>query len=270
MNISDVKIGFIGGGNMASAIINGLIKSEKISAFNIHVSDPDPLKVKMLCDMGVDAVSSNREVFEVSDIVVFAVKPNVLDPVAKDLQRVEKNKIIVSIVTGASISDYVAYFSDKAKIVRTMPNTPAMICEGMTVISANKNVYPEELSLVCEMFTSVGKVEIMDEAYMDKVVAVSGSSPAYVFMMIEAMADAAVLSGIPRDKAYTLAAQSIMGSAKLLLESKKHPGELKDNVCSPGGTTIEAVSELEAAGFRSAIIRAMDKCTKKAKELRNK
>ena len=148
-----------------------------------------------------------------------------------------------------------------------MPNTPALVGEGMTLISYENNIDENDIKNVKKLFESVGKVEILDEKLMNEVTALTGSSPAYVYMFIEAMADAAVLSGIPRGIAYKLAAQSVMGSAKMVLESGKHPGELKDEVCSPGGTTIEAVSELEKNGFRSAVIEAMNVCTKRAREI---
>jgi pyrroline-5-carboxylate reductase len=148
-----------------------------------------------------------------------------------------------------------------------MPNTPALVGEGMAALSPNENVSEDEARAVLNVFASFGKGEIVSENLMDAVTAVSGSSPAYVFMMIEAMADAAVEGGMPRSQAYTFAAQAVLGSAKMVLETHKHPAELKDMVCSPAGTTIEAVASLEQSGFRSSIIEAMKKCMEKSKEL---
>jgi len=153
------------------------------------------------------------------------------------------------------------------KIIRTMPNTPAMVCEGMTAVCPNPLVSKQELEYICKLLSSFGKAEVVAEYMMDAVVAVSGSSPAYVFMFIEAMADAAVKEGLPRDKAYKFAAQAVYGSAKMVLETGKHPAVLKDMVCSPAGTTIDAVEVLERNGFRSSVMQAMDACAKKAKAL---
>ena len=161
-------------------------------------------------------------------------------------------------------------FGKPVKIVRTMPNTPALVGEGITGVCKNELVTEEELSYICKIFSGFGKAEVLSEKLMDVVVSVSGSSPAYVFLFIEAMADAAVADGMPRAQAYKFAAQAVYGSAKMVLETGKHPGELKDMVCSPGGTTIEAVRVLEEKGFRSSVIEAMKACVKVAKELGKK
>ncbi len=158
-------------------------------------------------------------------------------------------------------------FGKRIKIVRVMPNTPALVGEGMAAICPNDLVSKEETEEVISIFESFGKAEIVEEKLMDSVTAVSGSSPAYVYMFIEAMADAAVLEGMPRDKAYKFAAQAVLGSAKMVLETGMHPGALKDMVCSPGGTTIKAVATLEKHGFRNAIIEAMRDCAIKSKEM---
>ena len=159
------------------------------------------------------------------------------------------------------------WFDKEVKIIKTMPNTPALVGEGMSAICYNKNVVKEELEEVCSLYNLFGKYELLEESDFNAFIALCGSSPAYVFMFIEAMADAAVKLGIPRVKAYKMAEQSILGSAKLALETGKHPGELKDMVCSPKGTTIEAVIELENKGFRNAVISAMEKCADKANKM---
>ena len=156
-------------------------------------------------------------------------------------------------------------FGKDVKIVRTMPNTPALVGEGITAACCNENVTPNELDSVVNILKGFGKCEVISENLMDVVVSVSSSSPAYVFMFIEAMADAAVADGMPRAQAYEFAAQAVLGSAKMVLETRKHPGELKDMVCSPAGTTIEAVRVLEEKGMRSAVFEAMKACTRKAK-----
>ena len=158
-------------------------------------------------------------------------------------------------------------FEKPVKLVRTMPNTPALVGEGITGVCHNNLVTKEELDYICNILSGFGMAQVLSENLMDVVVSVSGSSPAYVFMLIEAMADGAVADGMPRQQAYQFAAQAVLGSAKMVLETGKHPGELKDMVCSPAGTTIEAVRVLEAKGFRSSVIEAMKACVKKAKGL---
>ena len=158
-------------------------------------------------------------------------------------------------------------FGKEIKLVRVMPNTPALVGEGMAAIYPCPEIQPDELELVCKIFNSFGKSEIVTEGQMDVVTGLSGSSPAFIFMIIEAMADGAVLEGMPRNQAYKFAAQTVLGSAKMVLETGKHPGELKDMVCSPAGTTIEGVAELEKAGVRSSIINAVKVATEKSKNM---
>lgn len=158
-------------------------------------------------------------------------------------------------------------FGGQKKIIRTMPNTPALVCEGITAVCPNGNISNEELKSVCNLLESFGKAEVIPESMMDAVIAVSGSSPAYVFLFIEAMADAAVAEGMPRAQAYQFAAQSVLGSAKMVLETGKHPGELKDMVCSPAGTTIEAVRVLEQEGFRGSVMSCMRACADKSRNM---
>jgi pyrroline-5-carboxylate reductase len=179
--------------------------------------------------------------------------------------EVKEGQIVVTIAPGKTLAWLGGLFGEDVKIVRCMPNTPALVGEGMTAATPNKNVSADELAAVLKILESFGKAEVISEHLMDAVVSVSGSSPAYVYMMIEAMADAAVADGMPRPQAYQFAAQAVLGSAKMVLETGKHPGELKDMVCSPGGTTIQAVRVLEKEGFRSSIMEAMKACTEKAK-----
>ncbi len=180
---------------------------------------------------------------------------------------IKDNQIIVTIAPGKTLAWLSETFGRSLKVIRCMPNTPALVGEGITGVCSNDLVTAKELEQVCGILRGFGKVEVLPEKLMDVVVAVSGSSPAYVFMFIEAMADAAVADGMPRAQAYQFAAQAVYGSAKMVLETGKHPGELKDMVCSPGGTTIEAVRVLEQKGFRSAVIEAMKACTNKSKGL---
>ena len=263
-----MKIGFIGGGNMAGAILNGVIKSGICKKSDMVICD---INKDCLNKYDKEIVTSlnNKDALK-CDYIVLAVKPFILSKVLEEIKKEDiKNKVFVSIVAGISVAEIKSVLGENAKIVRVMPNTPAQVMEGMTVIAQpDDKVTADELSQVISIFDAVGKTEIMAENMINVVTGVSGSSPAYVFMLIEAMADAGVVGGIPREKAYNLAAQSVLGSAKMVLETKKHPAELKDMVCSPKGTTIEAVAELERRGFRSAIIEAIKKCNEKANNIK--
>ena len=262
-----MKIGFIGCGNMAKAMLKGivsskLIKKEEIIAADISMSMLEKVKE----EMGINITNSNIEVAKGSQIIVLAVKPQYYSSVIKEIRDViNENTIVVSIAPGQTLEKLLKEFNKEVKIVRTMPNTPAMVLEGMTAACKNEFVTDEEMEYVCSLLNSFGKSADVQEYMMDAVVAVSGSSPAYVYMFIEALADGACRGGLPRDMAYKFAAQAVLGSAKMVLDTGAHPGALKDMVCSPGGTTIEAVAALESNGFRSAVIEAMKICEDKAK-----
>lgn len=264
-----MKIGFIGNGNMGRAILSGIIENSVAKAGDITVSDIDTDGLKWVkSKYGVNTTEDNRQTAESSDILLLCIKPQFLYSVIDEIKdSVSADTVIVSIVAGQSIKKIEAAFGRKIKLVRVMPNTPALVGEGMAALTPNENVRDDELKTVLTVFNSFGRGETVSENLMDAVTAVSGSSPAYVFMMIEAMADAAVIGGMPRDKAYTFAAQAVFGSAKMVLETRLHPGVLKDMVCSPAGTTIDAVAELERNGFRSSIIEAMISCMDKSKQL---
>lgn len=263
------NIGFIGSGNMSQAIQGGIINSGLFKSENIFASDIiEGNLIKVAKDFGIKTTHSNIEVAEQSDIIVIAVKPQIYPLVIKEIKDVMgKDTIIVCIAAGLSLSYLENLFNENTKIIKTMPNTPALVGEGMSGICANKHMNEEEVSLIEKIFGSFGKVERVAESMFDAVTAVSGSAPAYVYMMIEAMGDAAVLGGMPRDQAYKFASQTLIGAAKMVLETGEHPGKLKDNVCSPGGTTIEAVITLEKEGFRNSVMSAMDVCMKKSNKM---
>jgi pyrroline-5-carboxylate reductase len=265
----DMKLGFIGTGCMGTAMIKSIINSEKLPAKSIYIFDLDAEKTGQLKnEFGVEVLSSGTEVVEKSDIIILAVKPNVLKPVLEACKSsFDNKKILVSFAVGVPIKFYKEIIGVDKKVVRTMPNTPMQVGEGMTLISFESEISKEEAKIIKDLFECTGKAEILDEKLMSEVTALTGSSPAYVYMFIEAMADAAVKSGIPRAISYKLAAQAVLGSAKMVLETGLHPGELKDQVCSPAGTTIEAVNTLEKNGFRYSIMDAMNECTKRAKEI---
>ncbi|MBE7036299.1 MAG: pyrroline-5-carboxylate reductase [Ruminococcaceae bacterium] len=266
-----MKLGFIGGGNMAFAIAGGVLASSLCSEKEIFVSDPNPEALKKFKKLGISVKDNNRGALQ-GDFIILAVKPFILPFVLTELKEKYaseiKDKVFITIAAGVEIAVIKETLGFDAKVIRVMPNTPAMALCGMSVIATEHTpASDEEFAKVLEIFNAIGETELLPESLLNSVIAVTSSSPAYVFMMLEAMADAAVRDGIARNAAYRLAAQSVMGAAKLMLETGKHPGELKDMVCSPRGTTIEAVKRLEEFGFRSAIMSAMQACTEKAESM---
>ncbi len=264
-----MKLGFIGTGNMASAIMGGVIKNNIFSANEIIGADIfAPGREKVKSQFGINVTESNLEVATQAEVIILSVKPQFYADVIAEIRDVIRDEqIIITIAPGKTLAWLQEQFGKDVKIVRTMPNTPAMVGAGMTAAVPNEFLSEEEITYVKTILESFGRVEIVPERLMDVVVSTSGSSPAYVYMMIEAMADAAVSGGMPRAQAYQFAAQAVLGSAKMVLETGMHPGALKDMVCSPAGTTIESVRTLEALGFRSAIIEAMKVCEEKAKDM---
>lgn len=268
----DKIIGFIGAGNMGSAMIGGILSSSLAASSQMIASahSSDTLE-KIKNKFSIETTLSNETVAERSDILFLAVKPNKFSEVIPQISGHIKNScLVVSIAAGQPIAAIEEAFGKEIKLVRAMPNTPALVGEAMSALCPNKNVTEEELKEMLDIFSCFGKAEVVPESLIDAVVGVSGSSPAYVYLFIEAMADAAVADGMPRAQAYQFAAQSVYGAAKMVLETGEHPGVLKDAVCSPGGTTIEAVAELEKSGFRNAIITAQRACAKKSKNMSSK
>ena len=264
-----MKLGFIGCGNMASAMMKGIIANGIIEAKDIIGADVfAPSREKAKETLGIEVTEDNVEVVETADVFVLSIKPQFYESVIAEIKEfVREGQLVITLAPGKTLSWLESQFGKPVKIIRTMPNTPAMVLEGMTAACPNEAVTEEELKTVCGILRGFGDVEVVPEKMIDAVVAVSGSSPAYVFMMIEAMADAAVAEGMPRAQAYKFAAKAVMGSAKMVLETGKHPGELKDMVCSPGGTTIEAVKVLEESGFRGALMDAMEVCAQKSRNM---
>ncbi|MGH4140524.1 pyrroline-5-carboxylate reductase [Clostridium sp.] len=258
-------IGFIGCGNMARAMIGGIVKSNLVPSEKVIASNPSDKNLdKVKEEYNILVTNDNVEVAKYADIVILAIKPEKYFEVIEGIKLyLKKDVIIVTIAAGIPLDGMRDALGASAKVVRTMPNTPALVGEGMSALCANKNVTKEELQEVIDIFESFGKIEILEENIIDVVPAVSGSSPAYVYMFIEALGDGAVLQGMPRDKAYRMAAQAVLGAAKMVLDTGEHPGKLKDNVCSPGGSTIAAVYNLEKNNFRGSVISAMESCTEK-------
>lgn len=270
-----MNIGFVGCGNMGTAMLNGILKSEIVSSKEIFVScNSEKSRSRLTKDFGVE-VTDNVTVAKNADVLFLAVKPNMFPKVIEEIKEVvaEKNSLVISIAAGMTIEkieelfDSSSLFEDKMRLVRTMPNTPALVGEGMTAMSVNKNISEEDKVLVEKIFESFGKAEFVSENLMDAVIGVSGSSPAFVYMLIEAMADGAVQAGMPQDKAYKFAAQSVLGSAKMVLETGKDPEELIDAVCSPGGTTIAGVNALEENGFEELVIAGEMAAVERSREM---
>lgn len=266
------KIGFIGGGNMASAIIGGIINGGLADRSQITATAKTKKTLESLRErFGICATTENTAVAEESDILFLAVKPYLFGEIISQIKDyVRPQTLVISIAAGQTITAIESAFKKEINLVRAMPNTPALVGEAMSALCSNRNVSETQLEEVISIFNSFGKCEVIPESMMDAVIGVSGSSPAYVYMFIEAMADAAVADGMPRAQAYKFAAQSVLGSAKMVLETGKHPGSLKDDVCSPGGTTIEAVAVLEQQGLRNAVITAQRACVQKSKEMSKK
>ena len=244
-----MKIGFIGLGNMASAMIGGILKKELYSAEDIIGSDKSEDSVQKAAKIfGIHTTTDNLEVAQAADVLILAVKPQFFAP-------------------GKTMEWIMEHFGRELKLVRCMPNTPALVGEGCTGFCCYKLVSEEEQAQAAAILGSFGRAYQVPENLLDTVVGISGSSPAYVFMFIEAMADEAVAEGMPRALAYEFAAQAVLGSAKMVLETGKHPGELKDMVCSPAGTTIQAVKVLEETGFRASVMDAVEACIEKSRSM---
>lgn len=265
-----MKIGFIGLGNMATAMIGGILMKGMARPEDIMGCSKTPVTMERVKEKyGIAIAANNCEVASASEILFLAVKPQFLSEIIDEIKdSVKKETLIVSIAAGKTLEWLeTAFARPELKIVRCMPNTPALVLEGCTGICAGEKVTSGELDRVVELMEAFGKAEVVPERLMDVVVGVSGSSPAYVFLFIEAMADAAVAAGMPRAQAYRFVSQAILGSAKMVLETGRHPGELKDMVCSPGGTTIQAVKVLEEMGFRGTVMDAVEACIDKSKSL---
>ncbi len=265
-----MKLGFIGLGNMASAMIGGMLKEQVVITSDIIGKARTRItEEKIKSKFNIEIGASNVEVAAQSDILFLAVKPIFFPEIIEEIKAaVRPGTLVVSIAAGRTLS-YLkeAFGREDCKYIRCMPNTPALVLEGCTGVCADENVTEEELNRILALLNAFGKAGVVPERLMDVVVGVSGSAPAYVFMFIEAMADEAVAEGMPRKQAYEFAAQAVLGSAKMVLETGSHPGELKELVCSPGGTTIQAVKVLEEMGLRAAVMDAMEACIEKSRQL---
>lgn len=267
--IVNMRLGFIGLGNMATAMIGGIIRNCVVEPSDIYGVDVVKAANERAAEnLKIQIAGGNCELARTADVIVLSVKPQFYEEVIAEIRNeITRDKCVITIAPGKTLEWLGQQFGKEVKIVRCMPNTPALVGEGCTGVCRNAFVTDDELLRIMTILNSFGKAHSVSEHLMDTVVAVSGSAPAYVFMMIEAMADAAVAEGMARKDAYEFAAQAVYGSAKMVLETGKHPGELKDMVCSPAGTTIEAVRVLEERGFRSGLMEAMRVCAEKSRNL---
>jgi pyrroline-5-carboxylate reductase len=267
--LSDDRIGFIGIGNMGEALLRGIINSNLVSPQSIYASDVNTEKLGMLSEeLKINPMNSNQNLIDNSDIILIALKPDVVKNV---LTQVSKGfcqpKWCISIAAGIDTSLIESILPDGIPVVRVMPNTPAMVREGMAAICPGKYANTEHINKTKQLFQAVGKAVIVQEKLMDAVTALSGSGPAFVFVLIEALADAGVQLGLSRTDASLMAAQTVLGSSKMLLETQEHPAVLKNRVTSPGGTTAAGLFELERNGFRAGIIEAVVAAAERSKQL---
>lgn len=264
-----MKTAFIGCGNMASAIIGGLIRGGVFSPEDIAATArTEETRQRAHETFGIRTLSDNKQAAAEADVVVLAVKPQVLTEVLKEIRpSLTENQLIISLAAGRSLEILTAGLGENRKIVRVMPNTPALVGEGMTAWSANAHVEEENKKLVRMILGACGKEEEVPEKLIDSACCVSGCGPAYVYLFIEALSDAAVAEGMPRAQAYRFAAQTLLGSAKMVLETGRHPGELKDMVTSPGGSTIAGIKSLEEDGFRGIVMDAIAAASERSRHM---
>jgi pyrroline-5-carboxylate reductase len=263
------SIGFIGAGNMAEAMIRGLVKGGHVAAHRITASAPRNERLAELVEAyGIAVTRDNGEVARSSTILVLSVKPQIMDKILREIgDQLRPGTLVISIAAGADTETIEEAVPEGVRVVRAMPNMPALVGAGATAISAGKHASDDDLAIARTVFDAVGITVQLDELHLDAVTGLSGSGPAYIFLILEALADAGVKVGLSRRNAQRLAAQTVMGSAKMLLDTDEHPGRLKDMVTSPGGTAIAGLHTLEEGGLRTTLINAVETATKRAREL---
>jgi len=267
--LNEKKIGFIGAGNMAEAMIKGLLQSGTSKPENIVASDVREDRLSFIHELfEVSVCERNPDVVKRADLVVLAVKPQIMESVLVELtDGLDMSKLIISIAAGISLATIESHLKRDLRLIRVMPNIAALVLESATAICAGRHASSEDLKLAKAIFDSIGKTVIIEEGLMDAITGLSGSGPAYLFLIIDAMADAGVKVGLSRDNALTLSAQTVLGAAKLLIETGEHPGRLKDLVTSPGGTAIAGLHTLEEGGLRTTLINAVEMATRRSREL---
>ena len=268
MSIQGKRIGFLGGGNMGEALIRGIVKTGLIPPEQMFVTD---VRLERLEELGrtygVHTLSDNKLLIMRTDVVILAVKPQILKEVLEEIAPATPGKLLISIAAGVSTGEIRRHVPPGTRLIRVMPNTPALVLEGATAIARAQGLAPGDLDIAQEIFSAVGRAVILDEVLMDAVTGLSGSGPAYIALVVEALADGGVRVGLDRKTAMTLAVQTVLGSARLLIETGMHPGQLKDMVTSPGGTSIAGIHTLEAGGLRRTLIDAVERATQRSREL---
>jgi pyrroline-5-carboxylate reductase len=266
------KIGFIGAGKMGSALMQGIIKAGIVKPENLGASDVyEPFLNELKAKLGINVSTDNAVIAQASDVLILAVKPQTLSSVLENLKaHINADKLIISIAAGVPLATYENTLPAGTRVIRVMPNIAATVSEAASGIAPGKYATAEDVKTALEIFSAVGTAVQVSESIMDAVTGLSGSGPAFIFPVIEAMADGAVLEGMDRKSALTLSAQTVLGAAKMMLETGLHPGELKDMVTSPAGTTIQGVHALEEAGIRAAFMNAVIRATERSKELGKK
>lgn len=262
-----MKYGFIGCGNMGGAILYGALESGILSKDDVYVYDINPAMMGKASGWGVHLSRNDEDVCQNADLILLAVKPQNTAEALAQCKKALEGKALMSIVAGVTVSRLQAMIDGTPRILRIMPNTPAMVFEGAFALCSDNDFTNEELEAAKSLYSSIGIVELVPEHLIDAVCGLSGGGPAYVSMFIEAMADGGVKQGLPRKTAYRLAAQTCLGTAKMILEMNIHPGELKDMVTSPGGTTIEGCEALEKGGMRAAVMECINAGAEKSKQL---
>ncbi|MEK7846916.1 MAG: pyrroline-5-carboxylate reductase [Nitrospinota bacterium] len=269
LSAGNKRIAFIGSGNMGEALIKGVTGAFVFKNRNIIVTDIRKERLEHIKGLyKVNTTTDNRYAVKKSDIVLLAVKPQIISKVVKEIgDLIDRGKLIITIAAGITISSIQDHLKKKGKIIRVMPNTPAIVREGVSAIACGDDISKKDIEITKRIFNAVGRTVIVDESMMDAVTGLSGSGPAYIFLIIESLTDAGVKMGLPRDISRLLSVQTILGAAKLAMESGEHPGKLKDMVTSPGGTTIAGLHALEKGGLRSALMSAVEAATKRSEEL---
>ncbi len=269
MTIKGQKIGFVGAGNMGEAMIKGLLAANLVPPEAVYATDVRLERLKEIDrQYGIRIAADNPELVRHVDVVIMAVKPQIIEPVLKEIAHaLTRQKLLISIAAGVTTAKLRTVLGKDARLIRVMPNAPALVLAGVTAIAKAEGLEPGDLDTAREIFSAVGRVVVLEEGLLDAVTGLSGSGPAYVALVIESLADGGVKMGLDRITAMTLATQTVLGAAKLLLETGLHPGALKDMVSSPGGTSIAGIAALEEGGIRTTFITAVERATQRSREL---
>jgi pyrroline-5-carboxylate reductase len=267
--LEQLNVGFIGGGNMGEALVKGLVASSLVAHDHIHVYDVSTPRLEYLkTEFSIRVCSSVAELARSSQVIVIAVKPqNVIEVLDEMRQYIDQRQLVISIAAGIPIATFSSRLGEEISIIRVMPNTPALVLEGASALARGDRVTEEQMQLALQLFQSVGKALEVDEKWMDAVTGLSGSGPAYVFVLLEAMIDGGVLMGLPRQISRELVLQTFLGAVKMVQEMGRHPAELKEMITSPGGTTIHGLQVLEEKAVRGALMRAVEAASERSREL---